>query len=61
VADLHRLTVRKVSTGETFSYFEDQVQIEIDEEGLVSITTPDVGSREFLLTIEQLEALKGEL
>jgi hypothetical protein len=44
-----------------FTYFEDQVSIEIDDEGCVSICCPDVGSREFLLDNEQLAEAEKEI
>jgi hypothetical protein len=57
VANFRRLRVTNVTTGKSFWCFEDDVQIEIDGDGLVSITTPEIGSREFLLRRDDLERM----
>lgn len=59
--DLKRLRIVNVTSGEEQRLFPEQIHIEIDGEGLVSISTPEIGSREFLLDSEQLELAKAEV
>ena len=57
-----KFKVTNHTTGDVFLYFEDQVQIEIEcEFGMISVTTPDVGSREFLLSSDELEIARQEV
>lgn len=61
MAELNRLRVTNIKTGEVQLLWEDQLQIEIDGEAFVSIITPITGAREFLLDSAELERALEEL
>lgn len=61
MANARTLRVTNVSTGESQTFFEHEVSIEIDGDGFVTIAVPGMGSREFLLSDDELEIAKAEV
>jgi len=59
-SEFHKLRVKNLVTGDVEELYEEQVRIEIDGDGLVSIMTPSLGGREFLLTGEALEQARKD-
>lgn len=60
-SEFFKIRVINKTTGDSQLVSEDAIEIEIDGEGLVSLITPIGGSREFLLSSEQLEQVKAEV
>lgn len=61
MSDFGRLRITNLATGESQLLSEDDFLIEIDGEGHVSIFTPLIHTREFLLNAEELERAARQL